>query len=71
MKVPAEFVFPIPAIFSDYEAAPLLCAGAIGYRSIKLTDIKDGANLGLTGFGASAHLVIKMVQHKSLAPREI
>ena len=46
------------------QAAPLLCAGAIGYRSLRLTNIKNGQNLGLTGFGASAHLVIKMVRHK-------
>ena len=46
------------------EAAPLLCAGAIGYRSLRLTSIINGQNLGLTGFGASAHLVIKMAKHK-------
>jgi len=40
-----------------------LCAGAIGYRSLRLTDLKDGRNLGLTGFGASAHLVLKMARH--------
>jgi propanol-preferring alcohol dehydrogenase len=61
--VPEDFAYPIPAIFSDAEAAPLLCAGAIGFRSLRLTNIKDGENLGLTGFGASAHLVLKMVQH--------
>ncbi len=44
------------------EAAPLLCAGAIGYRSLRLTGIQDGQNLGLVGFGASAHLVLKMVR---------
>jgi len=64
MTVPENFAFPIPAVFSDSEAAPLLCAGAIGYRSLALTNIKDGQNLGLTGFGASAHLVLKMAQHK-------
>jgi propanol-preferring alcohol dehydrogenase len=46
------------------QAAPLLCAGAIGYRSLRLTNIKNGQNLGLTGFGASAHLVIKMARHR-------
>jgi len=60
--VPGEFVFPIPVSFSDVEAAPLLCAGAIGYRSLRLTAMKDGDNLGLIGFGASAHLVLKMVR---------
>jgi propanol-preferring alcohol dehydrogenase len=64
MTVPAAFAYPIPDIFSDAEAAPLLCAGAIGYRSLALTNLRDGQNLGLTGFGASAHLVIKMVRHR-------
>ncbi len=58
-----DFVHPIPAIFSDVEAAPLLCAGAIGYRSLRLAGIVDGDAIGLTGFGASAHLVLKMVNH--------
>lgn len=64
MTVPEAFVYDIPAIFSDAEAAPLLCAGAIGYRSLRLTGLKDGQSLGLTGFGASAHLVLKMVRHQ-------
>lgn len=64
ITVPEAFVYRIPEIFSDSEAAPLLCAGAIGYRSLMLTNIKDGQNLGLTGFGASAHLVMKMVRYK-------
>jgi len=59
-----DFAYKIPDVFSDSEAAPLLCAGAIGYRSLRLTGIKDGQNLGLTGFGASAHLVLKMTTHK-------
>lgn len=64
MTVSQDFAYPIPDIFSDVEAAPLLCAGAIGYRSLRLANLKDGQNLGLTGFGASAHLVLKMVRHK-------
>lgn len=64
MTVPEDFAFPIPELFSDIEAAPLLCAGAIGYRSLRLTKLVDGQNLGLTGFGASAHLVLMMVKHK-------
>lgn len=64
LVVPENFSYTIPAIFSDTEAAPLLCAGAIGYRSIRLTNLQNGQNLGLTGFGASAHLVLKMVRHK-------
>lgn len=62
--VSEDFAYKIPDVFSDSEAAPLLCAGAIGYRSLRLTGIKDGQNLGLTGFGASAHLVAKMARHK-------
>lgn len=62
--VPEDFAFPLPEIFADAEAAPLLCAGAIGYRSLRLTGIQDGDNLGLVGFGASAHLVLKMVRHR-------
>lgn len=64
MKVSSEFVHPIPQSISDSDAAPLLCAGAVGYRSLRLTDLKNGQNLGLTGFGASGHLVLKMVRHK-------
>lgn len=64
MKVRAEFAHPIPDAFSDSEAAPLLCAGAIGYRSLRLSNIRDGQNLGLMGFGGSNHLVLKMVRHK-------
>ena len=64
MTVPEAFVYDIPGIFSDAEAAPLLCAGAIGYRSLRLTGLRDGQSLGLSGFGASAHLVLKMVRHR-------
>ncbi|MBT8368091.1 MAG: zinc-dependent alcohol dehydrogenase family protein [Deltaproteobacteria bacterium] len=59
-----DFAHKIPDPFTDSQAAPLLCAGAIGYRSLRLTGIQDGFRLGLTGFGASAHLVLKMVTHK-------
>lgn len=64
MTAPAAYVVNIPATFKDEEAAPLLCAGAIGYRSLRLTNLRDGQRLGLTGFGASAHLVLKMVRHQ-------
>lgn len=64
MKVSEGFAHRIPLAFGDSEAAPLLCAGAIGYRSLRLTGLKDGQNLGLTGFGASAHLVLKMVRYR-------
>lgn len=59
-----DFAYPIPETFTDLQAAPLLCAGAIGYRALKLTGIQDGQILGLYGFGASAHLVIQMVKYK-------
>lgn len=64
MVVPSDSAFHIPSLFSDAEAAPLLCAGAIGYRSLRLSGIADGQKLGLTGFGASAHLVLKMARHR-------
>jgi len=64
MTVPENFAYSIPDVFSDTEAAPLLCAGAVGYRSLRLTGLKDGQYLGLTGFGASAHIVLKMVKHR-------
>jgi len=57
------FAFPIPARFSDLEAAPLLCAGIIGYRSLRLSQIQPGGRLGLYGFGASAHLAIQVARH--------
>ncbi len=67
MTVSEDFAYRIPDLFTDAEAAPLLCAGAIGYRSLRLADLQDGQNLGLTGFGASAHLVLKMARY--LYPR--
>ncbi len=62
MKVPADYAFPIPDAFSDEQAAPLLCAGSIGYRALRLTQIENGQTLGLTGFGGSAHLVIQLAR---------
>ncbi len=62
MTAHERFAYPIPQVLTDAEAAPLLCAGAIGFRSVRLAALKDGQRLGLTGFGASAHLVLKMVQ---------
>lgn len=64
MTVSEAFAHRIPDLFSDAEAAPHLCAGAIGYRSLRLTGLTDGQALGLTGFGASAHLVLLMVKHR-------
>ncbi len=61
--VSAQFAYPIPSIFSDEEAAPLLCAGIIGYRALRLSGIKPGQRLGLYGFGASAHIAIQIARH--------
>ncbi|MCX7914168.1 MAG: alcohol dehydrogenase catalytic domain-containing protein, partial [Thermodesulfovibrionales bacterium] len=58
-----DFAFTIPEFFSDTAAAPLLCAGAIGYRSLSLCNFQDRQNIGLIGFGSSAHLVIQLVHH--------
>ena len=64
LAVAEDFAFAIPGLLSDSEAAPLLCAGAIGWRSLRLSGLKDGENLGLTGFGASAHLVLLAARHR-------
>lgn len=63
MTAHENYAFPIPEAFSDMEAAPLLCAGAIGYRAVRLANLSDGERIGLTGFGGSAHLVLQMVRH--------
>lgn len=63
MRVPSEYAYEIPAEIDDVQAAPLLCAGAIGYRSLKLANIKRGGALGLTGFGGSAHLVLQLARY--------
>jgi len=64
MTVPENYAYPIPSNFSDSEAAPLLCAGAVGYRALRLTGLEDGQRLGLMGFGGSAHLVLQMAHHQ-------
>lgn len=63
MVVPESFAYPLPERFSDLEAAPLLCAGIIGYRSLRLSGVGRGERLGLYGFGASAHIVIQLARH--------
>jgi propanol-preferring alcohol dehydrogenase len=60
---PEQFVYSIPEIFSDEQAAPLLCAGIIGFRSLRLSGIKRGGRLGFYGFGAAAHLAIQVARH--------
>ena len=63
MVVPQDFVYPIPDGFSDVEAAPLLCAGIIGYRALRLCEVGPGQRLGLYGFGGSAHVTIQVARH--------
>lgn len=58
------YAAPIPEGFSDEEAAPLLCAGAVGYRALTLCNLKDGEPLGLMGFGGSAHIVLQLVRER-------
>ncbi len=64
MIAQSHFVYPIPEGYSDQEAAPLLCAGIIGYRSLKLMDIADwkGKRIGIYGFGAAGHIVIQLLR---------
>jgi propanol-preferring alcohol dehydrogenase len=62
--VPEAFAYPIPATFTDLEAAPLLCAGIIGYRALRRTELDRGGRLGLYGFGSSAHVVIQIARHR-------
>jgi len=57
------FAYPMPPAFSDIEAAPLLCAGVIGFRALRLSEVRPGECLGLYGFGASAHIVIQVARH--------
>jgi propanol-preferring alcohol dehydrogenase len=62
--VSQDFAYPIPQSFTDSEAAPLLCAGVIGYRALRLSNIRSGEVLGLYGFGASAHIAIQVAKHR-------
>jgi alcohol dehydrogenase, propanol-preferring len=64
MVADERFAYRLPAHLSDVEAAPLLCAGIIGYRSLALSGIQPGGRLGLYGFGASAHLVLQVARHR-------
>lgn len=59
-----DFAYSIPQDFPDIEAAPLLCAGIIGYRALRLSEIKDGQKLGFYGFGASAHIAIQIAIYR-------
>jgi propanol-preferring alcohol dehydrogenase len=64
MVIGEDYAYPIPKQFTDSQAAPLLCAGVIGYRTFRLSEIKNGETIGLYGFGASAHIVIQIIKHK-------
>jgi propanol-preferring alcohol dehydrogenase len=64
MVVPEDFAYPIPEGFSDVAAAPLLCAGIIGYRALRLSEVQPGQRLGLYGFGGSAHVTIQVARHR-------
>lgn len=59
-----DFAYSLPDAFADVEAAPLLCAGVIGYRALRLSGIKPGGRIGLYGFGASAHIAIQILIHE-------
>jgi propanol-preferring alcohol dehydrogenase len=63
VTVPESFAYPIPDALSDTEAAPLLCAGIIGFRCLRLSGIRQPAALGLYGFGAAAHIAIQVARH--------
>ena len=62
MLARADFAFALPAEFTDEQAAPLLCAGIIGYRALRLSQVQPGQRLGLFGFGASAHITIQVAR---------
>jgi len=63
LTAPAAYAYRLPDCFKDVEAAPLLCAGAVGYRALRLTELMPGEAIGFTGFGSSAHLMLQMVGH--------
>ena len=62
--VPEDFAYVLPEAFDDVSAAPLLCAGIIGYRALKRCRVPDGGRLALYGFGSSAHVVLQIAQHR-------
>jgi len=63
-KIHEDFAYPVPEVFTDREAAPLLCAGIIGYRALRLSEIQKGQRLGLYGFGAAAHIAVQVAVHR-------
>ena len=63
MKIGERYAFPIPGVFSDEQAAPLLCAGSVGFRALRLAKLENGEPLGLMGFGGSGHIVLQLARH--------
>lgn len=63
LTAPEQFVYPIPEGFSNQEAAPLLCAGIIGFRALRLADVRSGDTLAIYGFGAAGHVCIQVARH--------
>ncbi|GMR17512.1 MAG: zinc-dependent alcohol dehydrogenase family protein [Gammaproteobacteria bacterium] len=63
MTIPERYAYRVPDCFTDHEAAPLLCAGSVGYRALRLTNMQNGDRLGLTGFGGSGHLVLQLARY--------
>lgn len=63
VTVPEDFVYPVPEGFGDIEAAPLLCAGIIGFRALRLANVQKGDSLGIYGFGAAGHVAIQVAHH--------
>jgi propanol-preferring alcohol dehydrogenase len=64
--VDEDYAYPIPSVFGDVEAAPLLCAGIIGYRALKLAAVRPGGRLGMYGFGSSAHVTIQLARGRNM-----
>ncbi len=64
MALPEKFAYAVPERFSDEEAAPLMCAGIVGYRALELSGIRSGGTLGLYGFGGSAHIALQIAKHR-------
>ncbi len=65
--VPEDYAYELPAVFDDVQAAPLLCAGIIGYRALQRSQLPRGGSLGIYGFGSSAHVVIQIARHRGCA----
>ncbi|MEZ2387966.1 zinc-dependent alcohol dehydrogenase family protein [bacterium RCC_150] len=67
LTVVEDFAYAIPPVFTDEQAAPLLCSGIIGYHALKMAAVPDGGRLGIYGFGGSAHLTAQIAQHQGIS----